>query len=79
MENLPSVAEMMDALSSPVIPMNSVREEERSEDMKSHTDILLDLVKAVHRVEMKLNSGGGLAKVQPDPNLFGVTSNQLEM
>jgi hypothetical protein len=78
---MPSVEEMIDAMSSPVIPMDAIREEEQSEDMKTQTDMLLDIIKSVARLEDKvgrMNSGGGSANVTPDPNLFGVTSGQLE-
>lgn len=77
---MPSVEEMIDAMSSPVIPMDAIREEEQSEDMKTQTDMLLDIIKSVARLEDKvgrMNSGGG-GNVTPDPNLFGVTSGQLE-
>lgn len=77
---LPSVDEMYDALNSPVIPMDSVREEERSSDMKTHTEILLDIIKSVQRLEDKIDRIDNMRSgtVQPDANLFGVTSGQLE-
>ena len=76
---LPSVDEMYEALNSPVIPMDSVKEEERASDMKTHTEILLDIVRSIQRLEDKIDlDKRAPSNVQPDPNLFGVTSNQLE-
>jgi hypothetical protein len=76
---MPTVNEMMDAMSSPVIPMDAVKEEEQATDMKTHTEILLDLIKSVARIETKLDSmDSGKGNVNPDPSLFGTTSGQLE-
>ena len=52
---LPTVEEMMDALSSPIVPIN--RDEEEKE-FNSNTEILLDLVKSMARIEDKLGARG---------------------
>lgn len=78
---IPSVQEMMDAMASPVVPPDADTEDRTNQtaaDMSLQTELLLDVVKSIERLSVKIDSIGRPAPTTPDPNLYGVTSNQLE-
>jgi hypothetical protein len=74
---MPTVQEMMDAMSSPVVPLDATTEateKEREGDISTNTELLLDIVKSVARIESRL---GGAA--QSPAAITGMpVSQQLE-
>ena len=72
---IPTVAEMISAMSNPVAPANYPEE---SDAMEIETSILIDILKTVTRLEMKVDSLASLdveASMEQAPTTF---SPQLE-